>query len=205
MSKEKALISYMKRFSVHHGYVSMSDLKKKGFHTSEIKNLLDNGKLEKIKMGLYRLSDFPEVPESKLSFIDISQSVKNGVICLFSALDYHNLTTFNPSEIYVAIPRDSKPPKINYPPAKFFYFSENNYALGVQEIFTKYGTVRIYDKEKSICDIFRYKDKIGEDLAVEALKMYLKTKNFNIQKLLQYAEICRVKKILSDYIKVILS
>lgn len=195
----------MKRFSVHHGYVQMINFKKKGFHTSDIKNLLDSGKLEKVKPGLYRLSDFPEIPDISLSFIDVSQAIEKGVICLLSALDYHNLTTFNPSEVYVAIPRDSKPPKINYPPVQFFYFSEKNYTLGIQEVVTKYGTIKIYDKEKSICDIFRYRDKLGEDLAAESLKMYLKTKDYNIHKLLEYAEICRVKEVLSTYIKVIVS
>jgi predicted transcriptional regulator of viral defense system len=205
MLKEKALVSYMKNFSFHHGYVHMSDLKKNGFHTSEIKNLLDTGELEKVKTGLYRIVDFPDIKNVSISFIDVSHAIKKGVICLLSALDYHNLTTFNPSEIYIAIPRDSKAPKINYPPVQFFYFSEKNYTLGIEEVTTKYGTVRIYDKEKSLCDIFRYRDKLGEDLALEALKMYLKTKDFNIHKLLEYAEICRVRKILSDYIKVIIS
>ena len=204
MSKNKELIRYMKKFLVHQGYVEMNELKEKGFHTSDIKNLIDAGELEKVKSGLYRLGNFPEISDVRLSFIDVSHAVKNGVICLLSALDFYELTTFNPFEVYVAIPRDSKPKKLNKLPVKFFYFSEKNYNLGIKEINTKYGIVKIYDKEKSICDIFRYSDKLGEDLAIESLKMYLKTKDSNIQKLLEYAEICRVKNILSFYIKAII-
>ena len=195
----------MKNFKNHEGYFGMTELKEKGFHTSEIKILLDKSKIEKIKSGLYRITNFPELSDIRLSFIDVSHAVKEGVICLLSSLDYYNLTTFNPSEIYLAIPRTSKAKNIIYPPTKFFYFSEKNYLLGIEEIKTKYGIIKIYNKEKSICDIFRYRNKLGEDLAIESLKMYLKLKEANIPKLLEYAEICRIKKIILPYIKTIVS
>lgn len=205
MSKNADILRFMRNFKVHQGYVEMSELKEKGFHTSEIKELLDTGKIEKIKSGLYRLSNFPEIPNVRLSFIDVSHAIEDSVICLLSALDFHNLTTFNPSEVFIAIPRASKPKNIIYPPVKVFYFSEKNYNFGIQEIKTKYGIVKIYDKEKSICDIFRYRSKLGYDLAIESLKMYLKLKDSNIPKLLKYAEACEIKNIISKHIEILIS
>lgn len=190
------LIEY---FKLNNGYARMKDIKASSFQTSQVKKLLEQGIIEKIKAGLYKLSEIDT--NINESFIDVSISVPKGVICLISALDYYSLTTFNPSEIYLAVPNSFKPPSIIYPPVKFFYFVDRFYNIGIEEIKTKQGIIKIYNKEKTICDMFRYRYKLGEDLAIEALKKYLRTKNFNIHELLKYAELCRIKSIIIPYIK----
>ncbi len=193
------LINY---FNEHHGYARMKEIKEAYFQTSEIKKFLTNGTIEKIKPGFYKLSELDD-EQINISFIDVCYAVPKGVICLLSALDYYSLTTFNCSQVYLAIPNSVKAPVIDYPPVKIFYFVDRFYLIGIEEIKTKHGVVRIYNREKTICDMFRYRNKIGLDLGIEALKLYFKTKNVDIPKLIEYANICQVKTILLPYLKVL--
>ena len=183
----------------------MKDLKAASVQTQKIAHLVQEGVIEKVKPGLYRLADLPQTDGIPISFIDVCQAAPNGVICLLSALDYYELTTFNPSEIYVALPHSAKLPKIEYPPVRKFFFRNRFYQCGIEEIKTVHGIVRIYNMEKTICDMFRYRKKLGEDLALEALKNYLKRKRANIHNLTQFAEQCQVKTIMQSYLKAMLA
>jgi predicted transcriptional regulator of viral defense system len=154
----------------------------------------DKGIVIKVKNGLYRLADTPVI--SNQSFIDLACAVPEGVICLLSALSYHELNTFNSSIIYVAIHRKSWRPKIEYPPVEFYYFSKKQFEAGIDKIIIRGHKISIYCKEKTICDCFRYRNKLGIDIAKGGLSEYLKRKNRNLEKLLEYAEICRVKALM---------
>ncbi|HQO09095.1 MAG TPA: hypothetical protein PLK90_03035 [Clostridiales bacterium] len=185
------------------GYVSLKELKLNNFHTSTVKKLLDEGIIEKVKPGLYRLSNISEPKNISLSFLDVSKAVPHSVICLLSALSYYDLTTFNNPDINIAIQRNKKIPTGINQPVKVYYFSEKIYNLGIVTISTKYGTIQIYDREKTLCDIFRYRDKIGEDITYEALKSYVGSKNTDYFKLREYAKICGVYLIINQSIKAI--
>ncbi len=193
------IIKYIKE----HGYARMKDLKEAGFHTRNISALLENGEIEKVKPGLYKIPEYGGHNYNS-SFLDVIKAAPKGVICLMSAVSYYELSTVNPSEVFIAIPLYEKPPKIEYPPIRVFYWPERNYKIGIEEIETSKGIIKIYDREKTICDLFRYRDKLGEDIAIEALKNYLKMKNFDVNKLRNYAEKMRIKTILSPYIKAII-
>jgi predicted transcriptional regulator of viral defense system len=188
-------------FKKNKGYARMKELKLAGFHTRKIKQLLDEGKVEKITAGLYRLAEVCSEGSYSQGFIDVCNSMSKGVICLLSALDYHQLSTINPSKVYVALPNKEKRSKIEYPPVEVFYFRDRFYDCGIEEIVTKTGTFKIYDAEKTLCDIFRYRNKLGDDLALEGLKNYLKRKDADLIKLQDYAVKCRVKSILFPYLK----
>lgn len=188
-------------FKTHSGYVRMKDLKAASFHTRDIANLVEEGIIEKIKPGLYRLVDMFESNSIPDSYIDVMQAIPKGVICLISALDYHGLTTFNPSEIHIAVPQSEKFPQIAYPPIRKYYFPERFYTSGIEHIQSGNHEIRIYSAEKTIADMFRYRKKLGEDLAIEALKTYLKRKGANINRLREYAEICQVKTVMLPYLK----
>ena len=200
------VVSYFKK---HGGYARMKELKEASFYTRDIANLLDRGVIEKVKPGLYRLAKIEAVKAKpsesgnmpSASIMDVCHAIPDGVICLVSALEYYGLTTFNPSEVHVAIPNAAKPPKILYPPVKIFYFRDRFYSPGIEQINTRHGIVKIYNKEKTICDMFRYRKKLGEDLALEGLKNYLKLKDASITKLREYAEICQVKTVMMPYLK----
>jgi len=188
----------IKIFKIHNGYARSKDILAEGIHPRDIKSILDRGMVIKVKNGLYRLSDTPVI--SNQSFIDIACAVSEGVICLLSALSYYELTTFNPSIISVAIHRKSWRPKIEYPPVEFYYFSKKQFEAGIDEIKIADHKISIYCIEKTICDCFRYRNKLGLDIAKEGLSEYLKRKDRNLERLLEYAEICRVKSLLRIWI-----
>ncbi len=190
----KKLIGYFKEKK----YATMKELREQGFQTRDIKKLMEQGKIEKIKSGLYKSSDVNIEHEG---FIDVCKSVPQGIICLISALEYHGLSTVNPNQIYIAIPHSEKKVNISFPPVKFFFFRDRYYLMGIEEIETKNGSFKIYNAEKTICDMFRYRNKLGEDLALEGLKNYLKQRNADINKLWDYAIKCRVKTIVHPYLK----
>jgi len=203
MEKETRARKIVNFISNNGGYARMKELKEASFRTAEIKTLVAERILDKIKPGLYRVSDLEYPANISLGFVDISKAIPRGVICLISALSYYELTTFNPSEIYVAIPNETYAPNIIYPPAAVFYFRDRFYKPGIEIVDTIYGKVRIYNREKTICDMFRYRDKLGEDLAIEGLKNYINYRHADLYQLRQYADICRVKTIMLPYLKAI--
>ncbi|MBA4313541.1 MAG: Abortive infection protein AbiEi [Chlorobiaceae bacterium] len=188
-------------FKKHGGYGRMQDMKVAKIHTRDIAKAVSNNLIEKIKPGLYKLIDYPWNENSSL--IDICHANKATVICLSSALRYYNLTTFNPSEVTVAVPHNTDRFKIKYPPIRVFYFPNAFYSPGIEKIQIKSGTIRVYNKEKTVCDMFRYRNKLGIDIALEGLKSYLKLKEANINKLSKYAEVCQVKTVMMPYVKAI--
>ncbi len=183
------------------GYATMKELKEQSVRTAEIKRLVAEGMLDKIKAGLYRLSDLEYPQNVSIGFLDAAKAIPSGVICLISALSYYGLTTFNPSFVYVAIPNRQSAAKILFPPIEFFYFRDSVYNLGIETISTIYGNIPIYSKEKTICDMFRYRNKLGEDIAIEALKNYISDTSANLHELKKYAEIGQVKNVLLPYLK----
>ncbi|HPG41140.1 MAG TPA: hypothetical protein PLP19_10805 [bacterium] len=192
----------IKIFKSHAGYAFLKDLKEQGIHTDTLRKLVNESIVEKIKPGLYKLTDAPVY--SQQGFIDVCLAMPRAVICLFSALDYYELTTFIPSMIMVAIPRDQKPQKIIYPPVDTYYFSNNMYQLGIEKVKTDGGWFNIYSKEKTIIDCFRYRNKLGEDIAVEGLKNYLKG-NFKMNSLIGYAQKSRMYNVVKPYITAIVN
>lgn len=190
-------------FKYHKGYARLKHVRNSMIHPREITKAVNEGDVEKIKAGLYKLIDYDW--DENNSLIDICHANKSAVICLLSALAYYELTTFNPSEITVAVPHNTPRFKLDYPPIKTYYFSDNFYHIGISEIELKHGNIKIYNKEKTICDMFRYRKKLGEDLALEALKNYLSLKEANINCLLEYASKCKVKTIIMPYLKALMA
>ena len=168
-------------FYKNNGYARMKDLKKAGYHTRTVSQALKNGIIERIKPGLYKLRDYEWDEYS--SFMDVCMAKKDAVICLSSALQYYNLSTINPGIISVAVPHNTAQFKLDYPPIKTFYFSDTIYPIEIEQKQTNQGVFNIYSLEKTICDVFLYKNKIGEDIVLEALKNYLHQKSTNLSKL----------------------
>jgi len=137
----------LKKYFKRNSYASMKELKKSGFQTRDIRALVQSRYIDKIKPGLYKLS---EINISESSYMDVSKSVPNGVICLISALEYHSLSTINPWQVHVAIPHSQKKVKMIYPPVQFYYFRERFYDIGIDVIKTEVGSFKIYDAEKTI-------------------------------------------------------
>jgi predicted transcriptional regulator of viral defense system len=186
-------------FEKNQGYAQLKTLKQAGIHTDKIRELLNGGIIERVKPGLYKLVDMPVVAEQ--SMIDLCMAMPLAVVCLHSALSYYELTTTVPSFVMIALPRGSKPTKIAYPPFKVYHFSERNYEPGVEKKDTEQGRFRIYNREKTIVDCFRYRKRLGEDVALEGLRNYLSARGANINTLVSYARKGRMDNVMRPYIE----
>jgi predicted transcriptional regulator of viral defense system len=158
-----------------------------------------NGNTVEFEPGLYKLADY-EIREHS-GLVDVCKAGPSIVICLISALEYYGMTLQNPSVIYAAIPNSGRKITLSYPPVNFFYFSKKLHELGIIMVPAAGGIIRIYEPEKTICDLFRFRKKIGEDIAIEGLKNYIRKSKYDIAKLLDYAAKCRVKNIIMPYLK----
>lgn len=183
------------------GYARQTELREHGFQSRDISKLFNNDILEKIQPGLYKLKD----SDVTSSFVDISKAIPQAVIALVSALSYYELTTFNPSRVHLAIPNDAKPPKLNFPPVEVYYFRKAQYKAGIEDVMIQGHSVKIYNREKTICDMFRYRNRLGEDLALKGLKNYLNLPDSNLNELQKYMRICRVKTVMKPYLKALVS
>lgn len=189
----------IKIFEKNKGFARMTELKNSGIHTRTIAKAVEDGIIQKLKPGLYKLIDYSF--DENESFASVCNVNKNAVICLLSAASYHELTTFNPFEVYTAVPMNTPRFNLEYPPVKLFYFSSKVYKPGMEEINTNSGRIKVYNKEKTISDIFRYINKIGEDIVLESLKTYVKSKNKSIPKLIKLARETGVYKKMEPYLK----
>ena len=192
----------IKIFKKNKGFARMSELKNIGIHTRKIAKAVENGIIEKVKPGLYKLIDY--LWDEHESFADVCNADKKAVICLLSSASYYELTTFNPSEVYTAVPMNTPRFNLKYPPVKLYYFIDKFYKPGIEIIDTPSGKIKIYDREKTIVDLFRYINKLGEDTTIESLQTYMRSKKTNITKLYKYAQICGVEKKIEPFIKAIL-
>ncbi|MDO9128950.1 MAG: hypothetical protein Q7U34_03700 [Anaerolineales bacterium] len=138
---------------------------------------------------------------SNPDLVQVAMRVPAGVVCLISALAFHNLTTQIPHKVYMALPTDVKKPRIDYPPIEVIWLSEKTYSSGMEEHTIEGVKVRIYNREKTVADCFRFRNKIGQDIALEALKDYLRRPDRNIEHLLNYARINRVHNVMMPYLK----
>lgn len=190
-------------FHEHGGLLRYSDAIKLGIHPRTLYALKEQGLLEQIHKGLYGLTGLPTHTQPDL--VTIAKKVPKGVFCLISALFFHRLTTQIPHFVYVAVPKGYKPPKIDYPPTRFYWFSPSMYDAGIETHRLEGVTLRCYSKEKTIVDCFRFRNKIGIDVAIEALKKYWQQGQPNLKLIMQFAKIGRIEKIIKPYIETVIN
>ncbi len=197
-SKEK-IEKAKKIFKKQGGIMRTSEAMKHGIHPRTLYFMRDHNYLNVLARGIYRLAELEPVDYQDI--VTVASKVRSGVICLISALSYHEITTQIPHEVYVAISRKMSYPRLEYPPARFFKFSEMSFKAGVDIHKISGIDVKIYSPEKTIVDCFRYRNKIGMDVALESLKLWRRKKNANIRNLMEYARICRVYNVIKPYIE----
>jgi predicted transcriptional regulator of viral defense system len=187
-----------------HGYVRRSTLDKYRIQARALKTLVAEGTAHKVKPGLYKLASSGKTAGAWEDFVDVCTAMPSAVICLYSALSYYDLTTFNPPQVAIALPRNVTPARMSFPPVKAFRFSERFYSPGVERVRAGMGHFRIYSPEKTICDCFRLRRSLGEDLALEALKAYVQSHGFDSAKLNEMAAVCRVTSVIKPYLRALL-
>ena len=194
-SKELAALKKMP------GVFKTRDVLKLKIHTRNLFAMVNQGLLEKISRGTYRL---PGRPQENPDMVNVASRVPKGVVCLISALAYHGITTQVPREVYLAAARGTEMPRLDYPPIRLFRFSKEALASGTETHIIEGVPVKIFSPEKTLADCFKFRGKVGLDTAIEALKMYLRRKNKDINKLITYAKICRVENVMRPYLACLL-
>ena len=162
---------------------------------------MDTGVLQKLSRGLYRLTELPHVTDPDL--VTIAMRIPHGVVTLVSALVFHQLTLEVPRQIQLAIKAGSEKPRLDYPPIKLFWFSDKAYSEGIEIHKIDGVPVQVYCVEKSIADCFKFRNKIGVDIAAQAIKAWAPKNHRNWDRLLYYAKICRVEKTVKQYLEVL--
>jgi predicted transcriptional regulator of viral defense system len=183
----------------HNGRLRTAQAKQLGIAETTLARMLDAGLVVKEGRGLYRLADAPPLDNPDL--VRVALRVPAAVICLISALAFHDLTTQIPHRIYVALPKAVKRPRLDYPPLAVVWLTEKPYHAGIEEHSLDGVPVRVYSPEKTVADCFKFRSKVGEDVALEALKDYLRRPGANIEELLSCARIDRVEKIMRPFIR----
>ena len=186
-------------FRKHGGQLRMSEAIAHGITRYMLYSLRDKGVIEQVSRGIYRLVELP--PISNPDLVTVSLRFPNAVICLVSALAYHDITTQIPHDVSVAVPRDSRMPSLDFPPIQAHRFSNEAYKSGIEEHLIDGVSIKVYSPEKSLADCFKFRNKIGMDVVLEALKLYKTRKNFNLSTLLKYANVCRVEKVMRPYLE----
>jgi len=186
-------------FRENNGIMRTSQAIKMGINQHTLIQMYEEGILVREARGLYRLADLP--PLSNPDLVHVSTRVPDSVICLISALNFHNLTTQIPYRVYIALPQNTKAPISVFPPLDIVYLSSKPYLAGIEEHLIDGVLVKIYNREKTVSDCFKFRYKIGKDVALEALKDYLRLPDRQISILLDYAKINRVENIIRPYLE----
>ena len=187
-------------FTEHGGMLRTSKAIRLGIHPRTLYALRDAGEIEQVGRGLYRLSTAP--PLSSPDLVPIAIRIPRAVVCLISALAHHGLTTQIPHAIDIALPSHAKVPKVDGVPLRVFWYPEPSFRAGVEVVAIDDVSVRIYSAEKTIADCFKYRNKIGLDVAIEALRAYReRTPKPNRAVLTKFAQINRVQKIMRPYLE----
>ncbi len=194
--KARKLIKFLKK---NNGIATFSEVIDAGFHKDTLSSLLKSGHIEKLSRGLYKLKEGIELTNPDL--ITASIKVPKGIVCLISALAFHDVTNEIPRYVELAIPKGTHPNKVDYPPVKLYYISEKMWRPGIEEHDIEGHKVRVYNLPKTIADCFKFRNKIGLDVARIALKEAIREKKMSPRELINYAKICRVKNIILPYLE----
>ncbi len=183
-------------------FITREELYNSGLSAYKIRNLVAHGQLLQIHPDYF---ENPQYSEDINDFHYVRIFAPKGVICLISAAIFHGLTTSRALQIDVALPRNSRIPKSpEWPAMQYYLFSGDRYHTGIDTIGDENNYFRIYNAEKTVCDILFYRNKLGFETAMEILKKYLKKRGRDINLLMSYAEKLRCGRLLREYLEVML-
>jgi predicted transcriptional regulator of viral defense system len=183
------------------GLLRASDLEAIDAPRVVLTRLTAAGLLERVGRGLYRLPD-AQVSEFE-SLATVATKVPQAVFCLLTALQFHELTTQLPRQIWIAMPRGSHAPRIDYPPVKMVQMTGDVYAVGVEEHLRDGVKLRVYGAAKTVVDCFKHRNKIGLDVALEALKDVRAKRKATADDLWRFATVCRVANVMRPYLEAV--
>lgn len=189
------------RFARSKGVFRLSEAQAHGIHPEQVRRLYRKNILEKVSRGVYRLVDGIVTEHQTLA--ETCARVPGGTICLLSALRFHDLTVQAPFETWLAIPTSAHKPKVKELPIRIVRFSGDALTKGIEIHDGKKGQIRVYSVAKTVADCFKYRNKIGIDVAIEALREGQREKRFTMDEFWQFAKICRVSKVVQPYLQML--
>lgn len=195
-SSKIELIAQMVRRS---GVFRSRELDSVGIPRAYLRLATDRGLVTRIGRGLYVAANSPATEHHSLA--EASKRVPNGIVCLISALRFHNLTTQAPHEVWLAIPGKARRPKVDYPPLRILRFSEVSLEYGVIATKVEGVPVRVFSPAKTVADCFKYRNKIGLDVALEALRDCYRRRQATMDELWKAAKVCRVSRVMQPYLE----
>ncbi|MEO8922637.1 MAG: AbiEi antitoxin N-terminal domain-containing protein [Caldimonas sp.] len=183
--------------------VSAADVREHGWSPQLLIKLHSNGKLERVARGLYSLPGTE--PTDHRSLAEVCKRVPKGVVCLLSALQFHEIGTQLPHEVWLAVPEGTQTPAIDYPPLRIVRLRGDAHGEGIQTFIEAGSTIRVYSLEKTIADCFKFRNRIGLDVALEALKDARNQRKLVVDRLVRFARIDRVEKVLQPYLEAVVA
>jgi predicted transcriptional regulator of viral defense system len=188
-------------FRTHGGLLRTKAAMNLGIHPRTIYRMRQEGLIEQVSRGVFRLASLPGLARPDLSITALR--VPRAVICLVSALAFHEATDEVPHEVQISLPRQTKSPTLEFPPLRVFWFSGPALTDGVETVTLDGVAVRVYDLPKTVVDCFRFRNKLGIDVAVDALNQAVRRHGTQPSELLRYARRCRIEKVMLPYIQAI--
>jgi len=188
-------------FKKHDGILRTSEALDEGIYRRTLYHMAEEGLLIKLERGVYKLVDQGPLSNPDLSVV--AKKVPRAVVCLISALDFHEMTTEIPHQVHIALPRTSRDPQLEHPPIKVYRFSGDSLTEGIEKHEVDGVEVQVYNPAKTIADCFKFRNKIGLDIAMEALEQGIEQRKATYKDILKYAEICRVKTVMKPYLEAI--
>jgi predicted transcriptional regulator of viral defense system len=189
----------LKVFQKHKGVMRSSQIFEQGIQPRTLYQMRDNGLLVQEGRGLYRLADQQVWSDPDLAIVSLR--IPKGVICLISALYFHHITTQIPHVVYIALPKDSEKPRLPYPPTRFFWISPEAFDAGIEKHRIDHVEVKVYSVAKTIADCFKFRKKIGMEVALEALREGVHQKKCIPDQILHFARIDRVERVILPYLE----
>ena len=186
-----------------YGVLTAQEARRHGIHTQVLTRMVREGTLERVSRGCYRLPEAPVTEHHGLALA--SAAVPDGVVCLVSALSFHGIGTQIPHELWMAVERRARKPDLAWPPLRVFRFGGKSFTEGVETHEPEGVPVRVYEVAKTLADIFKYRNKVGIDVALEALKEAWVHRRFQMDRLTHFARICRVEKVMAPYIDAVVA
>jgi predicted transcriptional regulator of viral defense system len=185
------------------GSLTTRDVVSAGIHRQILSRLVREGELERITRGQYRRSATPVTEHHGLAVA--AAAVPQGVVCLLSALGFHGVGTQLPPEVWLAIDRRARRPALSYPPLRLVRFSGKALTQGIETHRVEGQTVRVYALAKTVADCFKYRNKIGLDVALEALREAWRDRRITMDEMDRYARICRVEHVMRPYVEALVA
>ena len=181
------------------GIIRPRDLDERGLPSVALTRLVRQGLLTRVGRGLYAIPGRSVSEHGPLA--EIARKHPQAIVCLLSALRVHDLTTQSPFEVWLAIPNKARAPKMDYPPLRIVRFSGAALTDGIEEHQIDGVTVRVTNVARTVADCFKFRNKIGLDVALEALREAWSERRTGMEDLWRFAKLCRVANVMRPYLE----